>query len=134
MRGSVSKILYNSTHEHRQHMQTGSRSHHKHSCLNLTWIVFVIFSGGAAVACGCVPPMLLFRLSRSRASTILLLTLSCGAVLPLTLSPCTLEANCLVFTPARLLLACICICGTSFWLCSWCVTAVFCVVGTETFS
>lgn len=89
-------------------------------------MVLVIFSGGAVAVCIGVPPMLLLRLSLSRASIILLLLLSWGAALPLTLSPCTLGANCLVFTLARLLV-CICICGTRVWLCSWCVTADICV-------
>lgn len=91
-------------------------------------MVFVIFNGGAAAACVCVPPMLLFRLSLSRASIILLLLLSCAGALPLIFSPCTLGPNCLVFTPPGLLLVCICICGTGRWLCIWCVTVVFCVV------
>ncbi len=105
-------------------------SKNKATYCNLTWMVLVIFRGGATAACVCVcvPPMLLLRLSLSRASITLLLLLSCGAVLPLRPSPCTLGANCLVFTPARLLLVCICICGTSVWLCSWCVTAVIWVV------
>lgn len=94
----------------------------------LTCMVLVIFRGGAVTACVCVPPMLLLRLNRSRASIILLLLLSCGVALPLTLSPCKCGENCLVFTPVRLLLVCICICGTSVWLCSWWVTAVICVV------
>lgn len=92
----------------------------------LTWMVFVIFRGGAAAVCVCVPPMLLLRLSLSRASIILLLLLICG--IALLLSPCTVGANCLVFTLARLLLVCICICGTRVWPCSLCVTACICVV------
>lgn len=101
----------------------------KTTYFNLTWMVLVILNGVAAAACDCVPPMLLLRLSLSRASIILLLLLlSCGVVLPLTFSPCTLGVNCLIFTPAKLLTACICICGTSVWLCTWCVTAVFSVV------
>lgn len=97
----------------------------------LTWMVLVIFKGGATAACVCVPPMLLLRLSLSRASIILALLLSCGTALAFGLGPCALEPNCLVFTPARLLLVCICICGTSVWLCKCCVTAVFSVVGAE---
>lgn len=91
-------------------------------------MVFVIFRGGAAAVCVCVPPMLLLRLSLSRASIILLLLLICGTALLLILSPCTVGPNCLVFTLARLLLACICICGTRVWPCSLCVTACICVV------
>lgn len=98
----------------------------------LTWMVFVIFRGGAVPACVGEPPMLLFRLSLSRASITLLLIPSCGVGVLLTFSPCTLRVSCLRFTPARLLLVCICICGTCVWLCSWCVTAVFCEVCTGT--
>lgn len=88
-------------------------------------MVLVIFRGGAAAV--CVPPMLLFRLSRSRASITLLLLLCCGVAPPLTLSPCTLGVNCRAFPLARLLMVCIFICGTRFWLCSCCVAAANCV-------
>lgn len=87
-------------------------------------MVLVIFRGGAAVV--CVPSMLLFRLSLSRASIILLLMLCCGAVPPLTLSPCTVGVNCRMAPVARLLTVWILICGTRFWPCSCCVAAENC--------
>lgn len=103
---------------------------YENAWLNLTWMVLVIFKGSAETVCACVPPMLLLRLRRSRASITLLLLLSCGVAPPLTLSPCTFWANCLVFTLARPLLLCICICGTGVWLFWWCVTADICAACT----
>lgn len=87
-------------------------------------MVLVIFRGGAAAV--CVPPMLLFRLSLSRASIILLLALCCGVTPPLTLNPCAVGVNCRTTPLAKLLTVWILICGTRFWLCSCCVAAENC--------